>query len=492
MRRFNPKIWSSLFLLTCGLGPLQSQTVEHVVFYRDAAVVTWMSDCEQVPCTLALSDQPLDDARYWVIPSDASKPIHVSAQSGRMAQNPSQQKRSGDLRVELEGIKLDLSLKSAQLDLVEEDLAMLRANRKVGGTAESVLVEDLEEVSDWMHTMFREALYRRVELRGELTLLEEEKKGILEELATLNGRDVHQLTADVSDGTGLTLWTEVLESSEAGWKPKDQLNLAQGGQKATWSQRVGYTLNVPATAETKATFVDRPWSPRKLNADVAIDPKVYGKVSRAEEPHEGAVVWSSEQSSQRFEVPSGFSLAGPIQGEVEVASHEVSVVRSFSCTPKTASVVEAWVTFPLLHRSAVASREIQVLDNGKTPSMRPLLVRADSIQVSCGVDDEWSVSRSKEMALCSKSPLGNRIKHKRAFVIEISNQSKEKGVLTVREPLPTARNLEIEMSPEDLDGGVLNEALESIVWHIELNAGERRTLSFSFDVIHDKGVSFSE
>ena len=136
-----------------------------------------MSDCEQVPCTLALSDQPLDDARYWVIPSDASKPIHVSAQSGRMAQNPSQQKRSGDLRVELEGIKLDLSLKSAQLDLVEEDLAMLRANRKVGGTAESVLVEDLEEVSDWMHTMFREALYRRVELRGELTLLEEEKKG---------------------------------------------------------------------------------------------------------------------------------------------------------------------------------------------------------------------------------------------------------------------------------------------------------------------------
>ena len=64
--------------------------------------------------------------------------------------------------------------------------------------------------------------------------------------------------------------------------------------------------------------------------------------------------------------------------------------------------------------------------------------------------------------------------------------------MTVREPLPTARNLEIEMSPEDLDGGVLNEALESIVWHIELNAGERRTLSFSFDVIHDKGVSFSE
>ena len=38
---------------------------------------------------------------------------------------------------------------------------------------EAVLVEDIEEVSEWMHDAFRDALYRRVELRQELAVLDQ-------------------------------------------------------------------------------------------------------------------------------------------------------------------------------------------------------------------------------------------------------------------------------------------------------------------------------
>jgi hypothetical protein len=43
-----------------------------------------------------------------------------------------------------------------------------------------------------------------------------------------------------------------------------------------------------------------------------------------------------------------------------------------------------------------------------------------------------------------------------------------------------------------LDGGRLDKAAESIVWSMNLKAGETRTVKFAYDVTHDKGVVFSE
>ena len=154
-------------LLAVFAGSIHAQTLEGVTLYRDAAVVTWTAGSPQGSSALARSLSPLSMDRVTAYPANADQAIGAMSNVEFPWSNP-----DGDAlqRAEerLEVLRLDVALKEAQLALVEEDLAVLRANRSIGGTSESLLVEDLEEMADWMHDAFREMLYRRVELREEL------------------------------------------------------------------------------------------------------------------------------------------------------------------------------------------------------------------------------------------------------------------------------------------------------------------------------------
>ena len=157
---------SILFLeaMNCALP---AQEVEHVVLYRDAAVVTWRAEAKAGEQVLARSFSPIEESFVTVMPDEAGAPLGTAQE--RESEWP-MASGAGAIaaRDRVDGLRLDVALKQAQLDLIEEDLAMLRANRPVGGTSESLLVEDLEDMAEWMHGAFREALYRRVELREEL------------------------------------------------------------------------------------------------------------------------------------------------------------------------------------------------------------------------------------------------------------------------------------------------------------------------------------
>jgi hypothetical protein len=110
----------------------------------------------------------------------------------------------------------------------------------------------------------------------------------------------------------------------------------------------------------------------------------------------------------------------------------------------------------------------------------------DSLRVLTGVDERWSVSRSEESALCSRSSLGGRIRHHRAYAIRITNGSDVDGRVRIVEPLPQSRELEIELNPDNLAGGVIDSVNETVFWMVTLKAGESRTLRFSYDVEHDR------
>ena len=160
----------------------------------------------------------------------------------------------------VDGLRLDVALKQAQLDIIEEDLAMLRANRPVGGTSESLLVEDLEDMAEWMHGAFREALYRRVELREELAALEEEHRVALAALGETRPRAAFDWMVEVPEGVGGDILTQVVET-HAGWSPADLVDLASDGSPSTWHRRIEYRLSLPHTGKAEFLFVDEWWAP---------------------------------------------------------------------------------------------------------------------------------------------------------------------------------------------------------------------------------------
>ena len=250
---------SFLFLeaLNCAV---QGQKVERVVLYRDAAVVTWRTKAESGERVLARSFSPFDPSRVTVMPEEAGAPL------GRAQERESEWPMASGAganaaRDRVDGLRLDVALKQAQLDIIEEDLAMLRANRPVGGTSESLLVEDLEEMAEWMHDAFREALYRRVELREELAALEEEHRAALASLGETQPRTAFDWMVEVPEGVGGDILTQVVETNAVGWSPADLVDLASDGSPSTWHRRIEYRLSLPHTGKADLLFVDERWAP---------------------------------------------------------------------------------------------------------------------------------------------------------------------------------------------------------------------------------------
>ena len=82
--------------------------------------------------------------------------------------------------------------------------------------------------------------------------------------------------------------------------------------------------------------------------------------------------------------------------------------------------------------------------------------------------------------------MGNRIKHHRAFSITVANRSSHEGEVVIDEPLPVSKSAEIEVAPETLGGGALDEASGVVRWTIRLEPGESRTIQFSYDLSHGR------
>jgi len=58
--------------------------------------------------------------------------------------------------------------------------------------------------------------------------------------------------------------------------------------------------------------------------------------------------------------------------------------------------------------------------------------------------------------------------------------------------LPVSRNAEIEVVPESLDGGILDEAQGIVRWKFALAPGESRTLRFAYDLSHSRDVAIPD
>ena len=486
---------SFLFLeaLNCAV---QGQKVERVVLYRDAAVVTWRTKAESGERVLARSFSPFDPSRVTVMPEEAGAPL------GRAQERESEWPMvsgagANAARDRVDGLRLDVALKQAQLDIIEEDLAMLRANRPVGGTSESLLVEDLEEMAEWMHDAFREALYRRVELREELAALEEEHRAALASLGETQPSPAFDWMVEVPEGVGGDILTQVVETNAVGWSPADLVDLASDGSPSTWHRRIEYRLSLPHTGKADLLFVDEWWAPngsadRTLPNAVASYDQPRGKSKRIGSGASNAGSGGgTEEGRSRCRPEGPLTVGADAGGTVKVGEWTAAFRRQAVTQPQMAEVVDVWHSVSSSGRSVVRAEGVDVRLDGLPLGPRNVVHEADSLIVMTGVDEAWRVSRAEDASLCTRSNLGSRIRHQRAFSIRVTNGSSVAGSVRVVEPLPRSRELEIELNPEELDGGVVDAVNEAVVWELQLKPGESRTLRFAYAVEHDRDVRVS-
>ena len=454
-----------------------AQSVERIDVYRDAAVVTWNATLDagqMAPVARSFSSQT-DGVVILTEPGDLEV---VATKTARLDwRTPDVEVQMSELEGRLEGLQLDLSLKSAQLDLVEEDLALLRENRRIGGTAEAVLVEDIEDVSEWMHAAFREALYRRVELREEVAALQAELEVLNQKVSGLASREATVHHVEPSEAG--TVWSQTVEW-DAGWSPADAVTLEAGA--ATWSQRVAYHFSAPVDAAVNVVFVDGNWADAN---SVAAAETSMGYERKAKKASVGRRL---RLDAPRHPAPNAVQVSGSTRGEVHLNTFRRDVVAQFHGIPAQWEGIMMTVSVAEGEARVLTSSELSLRLPGQVPRWVGWTSRADSLHIDAGQVANWTVRRDVEPGLCNRSALGNRIHHRRAFAMEVSNRSDAAGSVMLVEPLPRNRALEIEVNPDELDGGVLDEKREQLVWQFTLQPGESRTLRFAYDVSHDREV----
>jgi hypothetical protein len=489
---FRLPFWAcSAFVATCSV-PSLAQELEQVDVFRDAAVVTWRANGTNGSGTLARSFHSNSPADAMVFPTAADG--QWGALGARRATWPAENADPGfsALTANLENARLELALKNAQLALAEEDIALLRANRQVTGTSEALLVEDLAEVADWMHDEMKDLLFRRVELNLEIAEQEKAVQALEKKVQSGKVRTAFYWEADglaLSDGL---VRTQVVEwGGGQHWSPQDMLSLSSAAESPllTWYQRAMVSLDVPYAGKgVSVMFHDAPYAGLRQRPDAESVPVMaYSR----EMLSKGGDADRSNPSSNSKWPGTHWTLAdmevGPQWDRNVPLGQETlpAVVRHFS-VPKQSPVVNMRIAVPRPAMPVAQADQALLMIDGRPAGKVWLTESGDSLLIDAGVSRDWTVERKRESALCAKSTLGNRIKHHRAFSITVANRSSHAGAVVIDEPLPVSKSAEIEVAPETLGGGTLDQASGIVRWTLDLEAGESRTIQFSYDLSHGR------
>ena len=473
---------------------LHAQTVDHVDVFRDAAVVTWSSDAGKEEGVIARSFHCTALSDVHLFPADPLDQWGAVRMDAAPWQSDAAVEPLRALSEDLENARVELALKQAQLQLVEEDLALLRANRKVGGTSEAVLVEDLVEVADWMHDEMKDLLFRRVELSMEVEEKQAEVEALTQQTREAQPRTAYHWLADWPVGAAGDVTAQVIEwSGGQYWTPSDvlELNTQSAEPQLVWNRRARVHLDVPVTGSgVPVHFHDALYAGLSERPD-ARPQTVQGYDRKLREASElglmSAARWdaASVRPGTRWTLPD--QQVGPDwTRNVSLGAETLAPRLRFYTVPRQSPVVNLRLAVPRPAQPVAEAEQALLMVDGVPVGKVWLSERGDSLLIDAGAARAWTVERRREAALCGKSSLGNRIKHHRAFRITVTNRSDRAGEVVIEEPLPVSKAVEVEVVAESLDGGKLDEGSGIVRWMVSLAPGESRTLQFSYDVSHGR------
>ena len=115
----------------------------------------------------------------------------------------------------------------------------------------------------------------------------------------------------------------------------------------------------------------------------------------------------------------------------------------------------------------------------------------DSMLLSMGRDDKIIVKRNQLTDLTARQTVGGNIKETKAYEISVRNNNTFNIELDLMDQLPISQNKEIEVKLEDDGGAKYDVDYGSLLWKLQLKAGETKKVKFIYSVKYpkDKHVS---
>ena len=285
---------------------------------------------------------------------------------------------------------------------------------------------------------------------------------------------------------------------------KRQLTFSYIGYNSVTRTASGNTLNVrlePDKAALNEVVVvgygssKSSSSARRVNKVVMEEPMMLEKrvpeieMAEMDESQVMAVEQQQAQFGYEFEIKQLLTLPdGGKTTTTEIARYELPATYEYRGIPKIDKeaflVADAtdWAKLNLLEGEANVYFDNSFV--GK--SILDPTIASDTLHFSMGRDPGIRVERTKVNEKSARKFLGSNQEQMMTWRITVKNTRKEAVAMTIYDQTPISRNSSIDVSVEELSGGLRDDKTGMVSWALQLQPGEQRELILQYKVKYPK------
>ena len=110
----------------------------------------------------------------------------------------------------------------------------------------------------------------------------------------------------------------------------------------------------------------------------------------------------------------------------------------------------------------------------------------DTLQISMGRDRSIVMQREKVDQFSKKRTIGANVTENRGYEISLKNNKSQAVTLQIKDQIPVSVNSNIEVTPGELSGGLLDPLTGIVTWEITLPPGAQQKLALQYEVKYPK------
>ncbi|TDB68257.1 DUF4139 domain-containing protein [Arundinibacter roseus] len=438
------------------------------------------------------------------------------------------QRPAGIIRMEdsLKIVQNQLAVNLITLTALDEERALIVANKQAGGTAAGVKVADLKALADFYRERLADIGTRQLQIKDTINRLKERENNIKNQLADWQNRrnqPTGQILVNLSATARTSLQLEVsYVVADAGWMPvydvrvKDTQSPVSLAYKANVYQNTGQNWEaIKLTLSTSNPSLNGT-KPELGTQFVQFEQPVVMRKERMRTAAPTAAMNSSEQSikmdmsvpevelitsasftqmntndlSVSFEIALPYTIPSNGSGQVvDIAQHEVAATYRHFAIPKLdpdaflIGTITDWEKYNLLNGQA------NVYFQGTYVGETQLLTQntADTLNLSLGRDKKIIIKRERMKDFTATRILGNQVRETVAYRVTIRNTKNEAATITLEDQIPVSTNSDIEVKLEESTGATYTSETGRLTWKLSLKANESRTVEFRYEIKYPKG-----
>ena len=467
-----------------------------------------------------------------------SKSVQVKAKgSGLTIMSVSQQKNYVEksqtdkeveaLKKQKDDISTKISIERTNNEVADAELSFIQANQTITAADQALSIATLKQTNDYYRERIKTLKLQKIDTDKRIAELEKQKAAIEKQINELNGRKNDEATGMIVVKLNAAAATNCsFEISyvvrNASWTPAYDIRVnnvdepvqlvykadIRQNTKEKWDN-VKLTLstanpNASGEAPVLSSYIlkERPqmvafgaakrsYKPMMMAKSVANE-TMMDTVMPMELEEEAAapqVVQSDNMTTKEFKIKMPYTLNSSNQSsQVEIENYKLDATFEYYCAPKLdkdaflmANVTD-WVKLNLMSGDASLFFENTFVGKTRIESTR----QNDTLKLSLGRDKSILVTREAVKDYTSTKTLSSKKEVERGWKISVKNNKKTAIKLAVHDQMPVSGQSDIEVTSLGIDGASKNETTGELIWKMDLNAGEKKDVTFRYKVKYPK------